>query len=143
MLTKVTTLTSSKVSTTALDVGEQRGEVLAVDVRNAARDASPHHETPAGDLVAIHHGVPPSTAEMGRHEKPVLPAINGRRPKLLNMYDIVHQLTIAATPDRVYEAVTTSEGLASWWTTDVSSVPPTANSWSASTGRLGSDAVPN
>ena len=35
------------------------------------------------------------------------------------MYDIVHQLTIAATPDRVYEAVTTSEGLATWWTTDV------------------------
>jgi uncharacterized protein YndB with AHSA1/START domain len=50
-------------------------------------------------------------------------AINGQRPKLLNMYDIVHQLTIAATPERVYEAVTTSEGLATWWTTDVEAGP--------------------
>ena len=46
-------------------------------------------------------------------------ALNGQRPKLLNMYDIVHQLSIAAIPERVYEAVTTSEGLATWWTTDV------------------------
>lgn len=35
------------------------------------------------------------------------------------MHDIVHQLTIAAPPDRVYEAVTTAAGLASWWTRDV------------------------
>lgn len=39
------------------------------------------------------------------------------------MYDIVHQLTIAAPPDRVYETVTTAEGLATWWTTDVSVGP--------------------
>ena len=35
------------------------------------------------------------------------------------MYDIVHQLTIAASPDKVYEAVTTVNGLTSWWTADV------------------------
>ncbi|MEZ5142394.1 MAG: SRPBCC domain-containing protein [Acidimicrobiales bacterium] len=46
------------------------------------------------------------------------------------MADIVHELDIAAPPDRVFEAVTTQEGLASWWTTDVST-----------TGTLGSEAV--
>lgn len=36
------------------------------------------------------------------------------------MYDIAHQLSIAVPPEQVYEAVTTAEGLARWWTTQVS-----------------------
>jgi uncharacterized protein YndB with AHSA1/START domain len=35
------------------------------------------------------------------------------------MFDIVHQLTIASPPDRVFEAVTTVPGLSAWWSTDV------------------------
>jgi uncharacterized protein YndB with AHSA1/START domain len=35
------------------------------------------------------------------------------------MFDIVHELTIDASQERVFEAVTTSEGIAGWWTTDV------------------------
>lgn len=35
------------------------------------------------------------------------------------MHEIVHELTIAAEPQAVYDAVTTQAGLASWWTTDV------------------------
>ncbi len=36
------------------------------------------------------------------------------------MHDIVHQLTIHAAPAQVFAAVSTPEGLASWWTDDVS-----------------------
>lgn len=39
------------------------------------------------------------------------------------MYDIAHQLTIAAPPRRVYEAVTTAPGLATWWAADVTPGP--------------------
>lgn len=35
------------------------------------------------------------------------------------MHDIVHELTIAVSPERVYEAVTTRAGLSSWWTANV------------------------
>jgi uncharacterized protein YndB with AHSA1/START domain len=35
------------------------------------------------------------------------------------MYDIVLELTIAAEPDQVYEAVTTAAGIATWWSTDL------------------------
>ncbi len=35
------------------------------------------------------------------------------------MPDIRHRITIDAPPERVYEAVTTQEGLESWWTADV------------------------
>jgi uncharacterized protein YndB with AHSA1/START domain len=34
------------------------------------------------------------------------------------MPDIVHQLNIAAPPDRVYNAITEQQGLAGWWTPD-------------------------
>ncbi len=33
---------------------------------------------------------------------------------------IVHELDIAATPDRLYQALTTSAGLAGWWTPEAS-----------------------
>lgn len=35
------------------------------------------------------------------------------------MADIRHRVGIAATPDQVYEALTTIEGLSGWWTRDV------------------------
>ena len=35
------------------------------------------------------------------------------------MHDIVHQLTIQATPQDVFTAVTSADGLASWWSEDV------------------------
>lgn len=35
------------------------------------------------------------------------------------MPEILHELTIATTPDAVFRALTTPEGLASWWTPDV------------------------
>jgi uncharacterized protein YndB with AHSA1/START domain len=35
------------------------------------------------------------------------------------MHDIVHELTIASPPEQVYDAVTTPEGIARWWSTDV------------------------
>lgn len=35
------------------------------------------------------------------------------------MPEILHELTIAVAPDAVYRALTTAEGLARWWTTDV------------------------
>jgi uncharacterized protein YndB with AHSA1/START domain len=36
------------------------------------------------------------------------------------MVDILHRVGITATPDKVYDALTTAEGLAAWWTTDTS-----------------------
>ena len=34
-----------------------------------------------------------------------------------------HQITINATPEKVYEAITTSEGFKGWWTTDAKAEP--------------------
>ncbi len=34
------------------------------------------------------------------------------------MADILHRITIDAAPDRVFDALTVSEGLQSWWTQD-------------------------
>ena len=34
------------------------------------------------------------------------------------MADILHQLSINVSPERVYEAITQQEGLANWWTQD-------------------------
>jgi len=39
------------------------------------------------------------------------------------MHDIVHELTIRAAPQAVYDAVTTQEGLTSWWTRDCTASP--------------------
>jgi uncharacterized protein YndB with AHSA1/START domain len=36
------------------------------------------------------------------------------------MVDILHRVGITAKPAKVYEALTTIEGLAGWWTTDTS-----------------------
>lgn len=41
------------------------------------------------------------------------------------MAEILHQIRIAASPERVFEMITTSAGFAVWWTED-SSVEPTA-----------------
>ena len=35
------------------------------------------------------------------------------------MADILHRIKIKAPPERVYEALTTEQGLADWWTKDV------------------------
>ena len=34
------------------------------------------------------------------------------------MADILHRIGATATPDKVYDALTTVDGLAAWWTTD-------------------------
>ena len=34
------------------------------------------------------------------------------------MVDILHRVGITSTPDKVYDAITTIEGLAGWWTED-------------------------
>jgi uncharacterized protein YndB with AHSA1/START domain len=39
------------------------------------------------------------------------------------MVDILHRVGITTTPDAVYEALTTVEGLAGWWTSDTSGDP--------------------
>ena len=39
------------------------------------------------------------------------------------MADILHQVTIDAKPQQVYEALTTQKGLSSWWTVDTEAVP--------------------
>ena len=39
------------------------------------------------------------------------------------MPEILHKLLIKKSPDEVYEAITTQEGLASWWTRDCVAVP--------------------
>jgi uncharacterized protein YndB with AHSA1/START domain len=36
------------------------------------------------------------------------------------MADILHRVGVTATPDQVYRALTTVDGLAGWWTTDTS-----------------------
>ncbi|MDT4936038.1 MAG: hypothetical protein QOK11_3930 [Pseudonocardiales bacterium] len=36
------------------------------------------------------------------------------------MVDILHRVGITAMPEKVYDALTTAEGLAAWWTTDTS-----------------------
>ncbi len=36
------------------------------------------------------------------------------------MVDILHRVGITATPEKVYQALTTVDGLAAWWTTDTS-----------------------
>ncbi len=35
------------------------------------------------------------------------------------MPDIFHYIKIGAPPDRVYEALTTAQGIRNWWTRDV------------------------
>lgn len=39
------------------------------------------------------------------------------------MADIVHDLLIHAPPERVFEAITTGDGLAAWWTSRSSGEP--------------------
>jgi uncharacterized protein YndB with AHSA1/START domain len=39
------------------------------------------------------------------------------------MPDILHALPIAAPPERIFDAVATAEGLASWWTSLVTAEP--------------------
>ncbi len=34
------------------------------------------------------------------------------------MLDILHRVGVTATPEKVYDALTTVDGLAAWWTTD-------------------------
>lgn len=41
------------------------------------------------------------------------------------MPDILHELTIAADTDAVYEAIVRPEGLVQWWTRDVQATPQT------------------
>lgn len=36
------------------------------------------------------------------------------------MHEINHRVGIDATPERIYQALTTNDGLAAWWTHDVS-----------------------
>ncbi|MCW2541389.1 MAG: polyketide cyclase [Frankiales bacterium] len=36
------------------------------------------------------------------------------------MVDILHRVGITTTPEKVYQALTTVDGLAAWWTTDTS-----------------------
>lgn len=58
------------------------------------------------------------------------------------MANILHRITIDAAPDRVFDALTLSEGLQSWWTRDSSATP---DNWKR--GRLqippGDDCVPD
>ncbi|MCI0622058.1 MAG: SRPBCC domain-containing protein [Acidobacteria bacterium] len=39
------------------------------------------------------------------------------------MADMIHQVTIAASPEKVFQALTTQEGLKSWWTSDTEAEP--------------------
>lgn len=39
------------------------------------------------------------------------------------MNDIMHWIATSASPDEVFDAITTEEGLASWWTADVEARP--------------------
>ena len=39
------------------------------------------------------------------------------------MPEILHEISAAASPDRVFDAITTQEGLASWWTVAVVAEP--------------------
>ncbi len=39
------------------------------------------------------------------------------------MADILHRITIDAAPDRVFDGLTVSEGLQSWWTQDSNATP--------------------
>lgn len=39
------------------------------------------------------------------------------------MTDILHQLTIKATPSLIYHALTDRKGIANWWTRDVNAEP--------------------
>jgi len=39
------------------------------------------------------------------------------------MADILHRITIDASPERVFDALTVSEGLQSWWTQDSNATP--------------------
>lgn len=38
-------------------------------------------------------------------------------------FDIVHSVDIQTTPDRLYEAITTQQGLSKWWTPEVKAEP--------------------
>ena len=39
------------------------------------------------------------------------------------MHEIVHELTIAGSPQQIFDAVTTQEGLSQWWTKDATASP--------------------
>jgi uncharacterized protein YndB with AHSA1/START domain len=55
----------------------------------------------------------PFDGEMGRG--PALQRLDGKERY---MPDIMHSLKIHASPDQVYEAIATAEGLRNWWTRD-------------------------
>ena len=38
-------------------------------------------------------------------------------------FDIIHSVDIKATPDRLYDAITTQKGLAGWWTPQAEAEP--------------------
>ncbi|MEH7451916.1 SRPBCC family protein [Gottfriedia acidiceleris] len=39
------------------------------------------------------------------------------------MVNMPHQITINGTPEKVFEAITTTEGIKSWWSTDAKAEP--------------------
>ena len=45
------------------------------------------------------------------------------------MPDILHTLELAASPSKVFDAVSTPEGLASWWALDAEGIPALAASY--------------
>jgi len=44
------------------------------------------------------------------------------------MEDMIHEITIDASPSQVMDAITTEEGLRSWWTSDSSARPEVGSS---------------
>jgi uncharacterized protein YndB with AHSA1/START domain len=50
-------------------------------------------------------------------------SIESQRKENEMKFDIVHSVDIETTPDRLYEAITTQEGLAGWWTPQVEAEP--------------------
>lgn len=39
------------------------------------------------------------------------------------MADMIHQVTIAASPEKIFQALTTQESLKSWWASDTEAEP--------------------
>ena len=51
------------------------------------------------------------------------PAVEPKPGERETMADIMHSLKIQTSPDRLYQAITTAEGIRNWWTRDASLDP--------------------
>src|SRR5918998_2491289 len=88
------------------------------DARSATRSTTPSWPGPSPNSP---RSVRPGTPDCGasrRSPRRSRTHDHNSGKKDTTMADILHRIGATATPDQVYDALTTVDGLAAWWTTD-------------------------